>query len=628
MLCGDVDSFFESIVSGPAGASAFLNGVGERAARVGRDVERAALGLARARSTAWPAGCARRPRVLARLRGGVGDVGGDVLRVLARRRGWPASAAAACRSAGSICAVLVRAGGSGGARRPRTSSGRSRPARPAATPRRGSGPVDALGAGARERVAGAALLDEQLLAVDEVVAVVLELAARQREHARPRASEQPAEPVLRSWRGILLAGGAARAAGQGRGSAVQAALARRRSRSARRRPTSSARARRRRSPRACGRAASAGASSQRGEALGELRRPRPGRPRTSATAGPRAAPPRPARGATSARPEWPATTGSAPHAAASAATMPNASGNVLGIASASAAGSTSASSSCSSRPAQCTRSAMPLGRRAVRRRLGAERVEERGQLGQLAPVLAAQRPRGVEVAARERAREPLELLAEARRSRRRAAARPGRARARAARRRAAARRPWRRSACRRRRTIRSRAGSSAPSAAAASRRGRARTTTRRASAPPRCVGAARARVDAARAQPLEPAAASLGARGAKLGDVDAGRAEARLAPRSPGSSSAAHRLSAVWREPTSTPRAPARPSRAAGQEARVRLDRVLERAAVDLHRVRDAGARERPREDQRAHDEVVGQRDVRPRARERPRATAATLRAT
>jgi hypothetical protein len=58
--------------------------------------------------------------------------------------------------------------------------------------------------------------------------------------------------------------------------------------------------------------------------------------------------------ATSAIPEWPATTGSAPQAAASAATMPNASGNVLGIASASAAGSTSASSECSSRPAQWT----------------------------------------------------------------------------------------------------------------------------------------------------------------------------------------------------------------------------------------------------------------------------------
>ena len=53
-----------------------------------------------------------------------------------------------------------------------------------------------------------------------------------------------------------------------------------------------------------------------------------------------------------------------------------------------------------------------------------------------------------------------------------------------------------------------------------------------------------------------------------------------------------------------------------GQEARVRLDRVLERAAVDLDRVRDAGPRERAREDQRAHHEVVRERDVGPRARD------------
>ena len=58
-------------------------------------------------------------------------------------------------------------------------------------------------------------------------------------------------------------------------------------------------------------------------------------------------------------PEWPATTGSAPQAAASAATIPNASGNVLGIAIASAAGSTSVSSECSSRPAQWTLPSRP-----------------------------------------------------------------------------------------------------------------------------------------------------------------------------------------------------------------------------------------------------------------------------
>ena len=72
------------------------------------------------------------------------------------------------------------------------------------------GPDDALRVRARQRVAREQLLDEQRLAVDEVVAVVLELAARQRDDARtpPGAASGP---FLRSWRGILLAGGAARA---------------------------------------------------------------------------------------------------------------------------------------------------------------------------------------------------------------------------------------------------------------------------------------------------------------------------------------------------------------------------------------------------------------------------------
>ena len=48
----------------------------------------------------------------------------------------------------------------------------------------------------------------------------------------------------------------------------------------------------------------------------------------------------------------------------------------------------------------------------------------------------------------------------------------------------------------------------------------------------------------------------------------------------------------------------------------MRLDRVLQRAAVDLDRVGHAGGRERPGEDERAHHEVVGERDVRPRPRD------------
>ena len=67
----------------------------------------------------------------------------------------------------------------------------------------------------------------------------------------------------------------------------------------------------------------------------------------------------------------------------------------------------------------------------------------------------------------------------------------------------------------------------------------------------------------------------------------------------------------MWREPTSTPRAPRQPlARVRHEPLGVALDDVLERAAVDLHRVRDAERPERAGEDHRPHDEVVGQRDV------------------
>jgi hypothetical protein len=46
----------------------------------------------------------------------------------------------------------------------------------------------------------------------------------------------------------------------------------------------------------------------------------------------------------------------------------------------------------------------------------------------------------------------------------------------------------------------------------------------------------------------------------------------------------------------------------------VRLDRVLQRAAVDLDRVRHARLGQRSREHDRAHHQVVGERHVRPRA--------------
>ena len=70
--------------------------------------------------------------------------------------------------------------------------------------------------------------------------------------------------------------------------------------------------------------------------------------------------------ATSPMPEWFATTGSVPQAAASAATMPNASGNVLVIAIASAAGNRSATSSWASRPANATRPSRNAGSACAR----------------------------------------------------------------------------------------------------------------------------------------------------------------------------------------------------------------------------------------------------------------------
>ena len=234
-----------------------------------------------------------------------------------------------------------------------------------------------------------------------------------------------------------------------------------------------------------------------------------------------------------------------------------------------------------------------------------ERVEERGQLGQLAPVLAPQRARphrGRRARARRRA---LERRRGTRRSRRRAAARPARARARAARRRAAARRPWRRSACRRRRRSGRAAGRARPSAAAAS-------ADERVKEDPAGPSSRRRRQEPSHAALRGLRAAASGSRGAKRATSTPG-GPSRVRSASPGSGSAAHRLSAVWREPTSTPRAPREPLAGGGQEARMRLDRVLQRAAVDLDRVGHAGARERPGEDQRAHHQVVGQRDVRAR---------------
>ena len=102
---------------------------------------------------------------------------------------------------------------------------------------------------------------------------------------------------------------------------------------------------------------------------------------------------------------------------------------------------------------------------------------------------------------------------------------------------------------------------------------------------------------------------------AELVDVDARRAQARARgqvrrPASPPT--ATRRCGASRRGPSARLRqALPRP----GQEAlRIALDDVLQRAAVDLHRVGHVAAQPAG-EDRRPHDEVVGQRHVGPRAR-------------
>ena len=121
----------------------------------------------------------------------------------------------------------------------------------------------------------------------------------------------------------------------------------------------------------------------------------------------------------------------------------------------------------------------------------------------------------------------------------------------------------------------------------------------------------------ARGQPSGQAGDGRGRLGqrprAELLDVDARRAEARAL----GQGGVAHRrpqaLGGVARADEHGPR-PGQALARGGQEALgVALDGVLQRAAVDLHGVGHVAA-ERAGEDQRPHDEVVGQRHVGPRA--------------
>ena len=173
------------------------------------------------------------------------------------------------------------------------------------------------------------------------------------------------------------------------------------------------------------------------------RRRRPGRSSASAPA-------------TSARPEWSAQTGSAPVAAASAATMPKASGNVLGTTIASLARTASATSRVLEPAGPVDRAGGARGRPRRSRRGGSARKAPRQVERRLLPALERPAEPGdlagvVEVAGGERRRRGGGGRRGTRRSRPSAGARRGGGRRRAARRRAAGRSPWRRSACRRRR---------------------------------------------------------------------------------------------------------------------------------------------------------------------------------
>ena len=327
--------------------------------------------------------------------------------------------------------------------------------------------------------------------------------------------------------------------------------------------------------------------------------------------------------ATSAIPECPATTGSAPHAAASAATIPNDSGNVLGIASASAAGSTSASSSWSSRPAQWIRAVMPLAAARYAAASGPSASRNAASSGSSRP----SSPRS----ARAVARSPRESAAASpsscsrnepkpTTSSRASGTRPSTSGQAAS----SSSTPFEAISLPTNVTIRSRPGSSAPSATAASAVERANDDAIISSpaaegvspgaegVSPGADGRARA-LHEARAQAFEAGrrglplarleAVHVDARGAEAGPL----LQARVLERGPQA------LRGVARADEHA-RGAGQPLARGRQEARVRLDRVLQRAAVDLHGVRHAGAGQRARQDQRPHHEVVGQRDVRPRA--------------
>ena len=206
MLCGIEASFGELIVSCAGRRLGAAELVGQRTGRDGRDVERPrSPPRATASLLVWPA-VARRPVSSPRRAGGLRHVGGDVLGVLARDEVGGHQRAAPCRWRDRP-APSGSGAGSGGGRRPRRSSGRSRPWRPAGTPRRGSARRRPVAPARASVVARRALLDEQRLAVDEVVAVVLELAAGEATTAAMPASERDPDPSSTHGAGSYLSAG-------------------------------------------------------------------------------------------------------------------------------------------------------------------------------------------------------------------------------------------------------------------------------------------------------------------------------------------------------------------------------------------------------------------------------------
>ena len=200
------DSFSESIWSWPARRLGRAELIGQAARRVGGDLELAALGLGDLVG-ALDADGRELAGVLPALADRAGDVGRDVLRVLARedvgrhRRGRLAGLRIGLRGARGLedlavddaleraLAEAVAAGALEGLVEVR--------------------PGHAGGAGALEDVAGAALGDEVLLARHQVVAVVLELAARDADEQRGGRGSGESSPS-RHRGGIVPVQGAGR----------------------------------------------------------------------------------------------------------------------------------------------------------------------------------------------------------------------------------------------------------------------------------------------------------------------------------------------------------------------------------------------------------------------------------